>query len=360
MKTLHILSIMALAMAAVAGNAQLDTRGPVRVVIDGGLMLFPDQQPIQSNGRVLVPLRGVFERLGAEVDWDAPNQTVTAYKRGVRVTLAIGKYDAIVNEQNVHMDSPARLIGGSTMVPLRFVSEALGAEVSWNDAMLEVDITAANTDALLEGRNAQGFTEIYGRNSIGNPRQPLHVAAHMIGANTVIPWSLNNRLSSNGANQGDAFTATLAGDGHTRYLGIPAGSILYGRVGYVRTHQGDNTGVIELRFDRIVTPDGQTIPVQGRLISLSDKSVIRESNGTITARNAARDERAVFAGVSTGPGLIVELQSDRPIADATIGGLLGLAISAAPTRDPGEVILTQGTTFGLMLSNRIVMPDNAK
>ena len=155
MKTLKILTIASLAIVALVATAQTDRRAEVRVVIDGSVMQFPDQQPMQSSGRVLVPLRGVFERLGASVDWNSDDQTVTAHKRGTRVMLVIGRHHATVNGNDVRLDVPARLVGGSTMVPLRFVSEALGAEVSWNEAMLEVDITGADNAAIQSSRNVR-------------------------------------------------------------------------------------------------------------------------------------------------------------------------------------------------------------
>ncbi|MDQ7829811.1 MAG: copper amine oxidase N-terminal domain-containing protein [Armatimonadota bacterium] len=106
---------------------------PIRVFVDGGRVRF-DQPPVVRGGRVLVPLRGVFERLGASVDWEAATQTVLAVRGGTVVELQIGSRQARVNDRVVLLDVPARIIGARTLVPLRFVSEALGATVQWQEA----------------------------------------------------------------------------------------------------------------------------------------------------------------------------------------------------------------------------------
>lgn len=110
--------------AAVVSNS-------VSVVIDG-TRLSLDQPPLLTNGRTLVPLRGVFEALGAEVRWTAATRTVTAVKGDTTVSLRIGQSTAAINGQSVRLDAPAVVASGRTMVPLRFVSEALGASVNWD------------------------------------------------------------------------------------------------------------------------------------------------------------------------------------------------------------------------------------
>jgi len=102
----------------------------VQVVVDGRVVLF-DQPPRNVGGRVLVPLRGVFERLGAFVQWEPRARTVIAGRPGTQVVLVIGNPRAAVNGRPVSLDVPPLIIGGRTLVPLRFVSQALGARVEW-------------------------------------------------------------------------------------------------------------------------------------------------------------------------------------------------------------------------------------
>jgi copper amine oxidase-like protein len=128
--------------AGLASVAVAQTPAPyVKVFVDGSPVYF-DQAPVMANGRVLVPLRGVFERLGATVAWDPTSQTVLAQSGTTSVSLRIGLPQAFVNGQAQFLDVPAMLVGGRTLVPLRFVSQALGAGVTWDAATSAVQITS--------------------------------------------------------------------------------------------------------------------------------------------------------------------------------------------------------------------------
>lgn len=124
----------------------------VTVLIDGVKQTF-DQPAIVKNGSTLVPLRGVFEALKADVKWDQSSQTVTANKGDTTIKLTVGQSTAIVNSKTVTLAAKAEVINGSTMVPLRFVSEALGADVKWDNATSTAIITspAGNVDGGNDG-----------------------------------------------------------------------------------------------------------------------------------------------------------------------------------------------------------------
>ncbi len=92
------------------------------------------------NDRTLVPIRGIFESLGAEVLWDEPSQTATGSLGGKTVSLAIGSTTANVNGVETTLDVPAQLINDRTMVPVRFIAEGLGANVVWQEASQTVVI----------------------------------------------------------------------------------------------------------------------------------------------------------------------------------------------------------------------------
>ncbi|MEJ8547237.1 copper amine oxidase N-terminal domain-containing protein [Brevibacillus borstelensis] len=102
------------------------------IFIDGQLQTF-QKPPVEIDGRTLVPLRAIFEALGAKVDWDEATQTVTATKDNNTIQLTIGSKVAYKNGKKINLDVPAQLYNGdTTMVPIRFVSEALGAKVGWD------------------------------------------------------------------------------------------------------------------------------------------------------------------------------------------------------------------------------------
>ncbi|MBI4278626.1 MAG: copper amine oxidase N-terminal domain-containing protein [Armatimonadetes bacterium] len=132
MQVRRMLSIPLAVMLAAALMAPAVLAQPaVRVLVDGQQVLF-DQPPATVAGRVLVPLRGVFERMGATVAWDDRTQSVLAVRGTTTVQLQIGSRIARVNNRPIELDVPAMLVGGRTLVPLRFISESLGANVEWN------------------------------------------------------------------------------------------------------------------------------------------------------------------------------------------------------------------------------------
>ncbi|MBV9271222.1 MAG: copper amine oxidase N-terminal domain-containing protein [Candidatus Eremiobacteraeota bacterium] len=101
----------------------------VTINVNGQTVTF-DQPPIERAGRVYVPLRGVFERLGASVVYQ--NGVINAQGNGRSVSLRIGQQTATVNGQSVGMDVAPFMVGARTMVPLRFVAQALGATVNYD------------------------------------------------------------------------------------------------------------------------------------------------------------------------------------------------------------------------------------
>ncbi|MDU5141836.1 MAG: copper amine oxidase N-terminal domain-containing protein [Paenibacillus dendritiformis] len=118
----------------------------VSVFIDGVKQNFP-QSAIVKNGNTLVPMRGVFEALKADVKWDQPTQTATATKGNTTIKLTIGQSTAYVNGKAVQLAAKGETINGATMVPLRFVSEALGGEVKWDATTMTAYITSSKSEA---------------------------------------------------------------------------------------------------------------------------------------------------------------------------------------------------------------------
>ncbi|MGB9826825.1 MAG: stalk domain-containing protein, partial [Desulfofundulus sp.] len=113
----------------------------VPVYLNGSRIFF-DVPPVVDGGRILVPMRGIFEVLGATVHWDEKTGTVTATRGGCTISLTPGKGEALVDGRTVPLDAPARVVEGRVMVPLRLVGQALGAAVTWQDAPPAVIIEA--------------------------------------------------------------------------------------------------------------------------------------------------------------------------------------------------------------------------
>lgn len=111
----------------------------IKVNIDETTLLF-DIQPTIIEGRTLVPLRLIFEGLGAEVVWNGSTQRITGTRGDISVALQIDNTQAVKNEQIITLDVPATIIEGRTFVPARFIAEALGAEVNWLPSSRTVEI----------------------------------------------------------------------------------------------------------------------------------------------------------------------------------------------------------------------------
>ena len=100
------------------------------VDIDGS-PLTSDVSPRVEDGVTLVPMRVIFEALNAQVDYNADNETVTAERDGTVIRLKLGSDKAYINNEEKILAVPAKLVDNRTLVPLRFVSEALGENVDY-------------------------------------------------------------------------------------------------------------------------------------------------------------------------------------------------------------------------------------
>ena len=113
---------------------------PISVIVNGSALAL-EQPPIIENERTLVPLRAIFEALGADVEWDQSTQTVTAIRGDVIITLRIDSNILTRNNDEIKLDVSAHIIGGRTVVPVRAIAESFGAEVDWNPETRTVKIT---------------------------------------------------------------------------------------------------------------------------------------------------------------------------------------------------------------------------
>lgn len=111
-------------------NQPIDNHS-IKVIINGKVQSL-DQVPILKGNRAMVPLRGIFESLGAEVHFDQKTGRITVTKEKLKIMLKINSKSVDLNGQIKTIDVPAFTENDRTMVPLRFVSEAIGAEVKWD------------------------------------------------------------------------------------------------------------------------------------------------------------------------------------------------------------------------------------
>ena len=122
------------------GQAPL-TQTPISVTINGTAVNFTDQQPALIDGRTLVPVRGVFEALDFEVGWNPEARQVTLSRANDTIVITIDSATFTANGIGHTLDVPAQIIGGSTMLPIRAVLEAVGYELDWDGVTQTVIIS---------------------------------------------------------------------------------------------------------------------------------------------------------------------------------------------------------------------------
>ncbi|MBQ3023656.1 MAG: polysaccharide deacetylase family protein [Clostridia bacterium] len=122
-------------------EAQPDTsEDGIKILIDGEKLIC-DQPPVIIDGRTLVPMRAIFEKLGATVSWDAETSTASGEKDGKTVSFIIGESFVGINGEKKSLDVPAQIISSRTMIPARAVAEAFGCKVDWDGNTQTVIIT---------------------------------------------------------------------------------------------------------------------------------------------------------------------------------------------------------------------------
>lgn len=151
-----ILSAIIISLSLLFCNAAIADDN-VKVTFNGKQIQF-DQPPIIQDGRTLVPLRAIFEEIGADVEWDSRGKTITATKnnieigyapatiRGVNITIVLQIDSPIMykNGGKIELDTSAKIVGNRTLVPVRAVTEAFECDVNWDDASKTVNITYNN------------------------------------------------------------------------------------------------------------------------------------------------------------------------------------------------------------------------
>ncbi|WP_055107668.1 family 10 glycosylhydrolase [Paenibacillus ihumii] len=128
------------------GQANAAAARPIEIILDGRLLTSEAPPYIKPKNNVtMVPLRVISEGLGAQVDWLPVTKSVTIDKDGNTIVLRKGSPTAQVNGTAVSLDVSVEISSGRTMVPLRFVGEQLGLQVDWNSASRTITLTSQST-----------------------------------------------------------------------------------------------------------------------------------------------------------------------------------------------------------------------
>lgn len=129
---------------------------PINVDIDGKMVQFLDARPfVDTNGRTMIPVRAVSESLGAKVQWIQEKRLVVIDREKTNILLPVGKKDIVVNTAGKLMDTTTQIYQNRTYVPLRFVSEAFGFTVQWNNDTRSVLISTNGSEPVAATQKEQ-------------------------------------------------------------------------------------------------------------------------------------------------------------------------------------------------------------
>ncbi len=317
------------------------------VMLNGGLMQT-SVPPIISGGSTLVPMRAIFQALGANVKWDGLTQGITAHRGTTDISMQIGNRTALVNGQEVTLNQPPQLYNGSTMVPLRFVSEAMGAHVKWDGPDQQVIITTDDAAPVAAPTEA--------------PIAAPVVPQISIPAGAVVPITLDVPLSSGASQVGQTFTGTV----RSQQLGdseFPPNTKIQGLLTEVVPGDRFHPGVLSISFQGALLPDGTQIPIAGDLISLDSDAVAATGGHLVANMNAAHaGDPTKIVGVMAGPGFLVgHALQDQDGKVWGVGGSAGpLLYDRKINHDRGgNADLRIGAKLGVRLNNPVTYNDTA-
>lgn len=157
---------------------------------------------VMENGRVLVPMRAIFNALGATVSYDSAERRISAATAAHRVVLPVGARFATVDGRSVRLDVPARVIALQTYVPLRFVSQALGAMVGYDMRANVIAVATAPTASSAarvvgmnppEGSRVASAYPVIGASLSGTSAQPGSVRLLLDGTDVANLASFDGR-----------------------------------------------------------------------------------------------------------------------------------------------------------------------
>lgn len=172
-----IISILLLLLMPITTAFSADS---ATILLDGGKLDFP-VEPFITEGTTFVPMRAIFEALGAEIEWNDETRTVTSIKDGTEINITIGSTLAYKNGEEQILPAPPVIVDDFTMVPLRFVSESFGCSVDWDGDTRTVTIISEP----LAGSSAGfiGDSICYGTNYYGGYAQIISEYNNMTAYN---------------------------------------------------------------------------------------------------------------------------------------------------------------------------------
>ncbi len=165
----RIISLLLVAIFALV-PLSVSAESEITVLLDGVKVEF-DQPPVIISDRTMVPVRAIYEALGADVEWDAATRTASGVKSGIRVSFTIDKPVVSINYNEKAIDAPAVIVSDRTLVPVRALAEGFGVTVDWDAETRTVILTSNDTTNTITDFEVDGdnFSIYIGQAASGVP-----------------------------------------------------------------------------------------------------------------------------------------------------------------------------------------------
>lgn len=250
----------------------------IEVRINNNPIIF-DVAPMMINDRTMVPMRAIFESLGADVQWNEATRSITATRAGDMVVLTIGSTIMTVNGSTITLDAAPVVVSDRTMVPVRAISEALGSKVSWEEATETAKIT--DNSGLV---NPEAFTKY----AVNNAVELVNY-----GASNNVSHMFNGEFSFDADNDGIVDAVSIESYVVTSGVNPSNNTDLHVNYGTFKLGAGSSVGgVYSAHMIDVDTSDN----AKEFLVNLDDMggliSLIRYENGTFAEMTFPTSKRA--------------------------------------------------------------------
>ena len=170
MKKLLVAALAAVTLLAMVWIPVYADNNEIAVYLDGAKVAF-DVEPQIINGRTMVPIRAIFERMGADVIWDGQTGSAVCTKGDTVVRMTVNSMDLYVNNQLTEMDVPPAVLDGRTLAPARYAAEAFGATVQWSQKNNAVVICSKDVYAYADYPDIPDLGKCYNISPLGETHQ---------------------------------------------------------------------------------------------------------------------------------------------------------------------------------------------
>lgn len=183
-KALLICLITLFLTMPIAANEDVNT-----LIIDGQSYKFVEPL-LNQDGRILVPMRPIFEILGAEVNWEQETKTISSVYDDKEIIIIVDNDTPLINNIQYKIDVPAQIINSRTFVPLRFIGESLGYQVAWDQGVKQVIMT--------ESKEGQEQMQLASFEPATEEEQTLKVISTAVGEASWYGKELHGQRTSSG------------------------------------------------------------------------------------------------------------------------------------------------------------------